>query len=98
MAVSNNDMTNLINSCNFLKVADQEDPVSGYRCFSLARKPGLAADLNSLLAPFHSDPTFTVSGPLVDAKLGAVWSLRCPSGRCLQIDSVAKDVRGQFGS
>ncbi len=96
MAVSDNDMTNLISNCNFVKVAD--NAVSGYRSFALARKPTSQADLNSLLAPFHSDPTFTVSGPVVDATYGAVWSLRCPSGRCQTIDSVAKDIRSNFGS
>jgi len=96
MAVSDSDMTNLINNCNFVKVAD--DPVSGYRSFSLVLKPGSTADLNALLVPFHLDPTFTASGPVYDANLGVVWSLRCPTGRCTAINTVAKDVRSQFGS
>jgi len=54
--------------------------------------------LNALLVPFHLDPTFTASGPVYDANLGVVWSLSCPTGRCTAINTVAKDVRSQFGS
>ena len=61
MAVSDSDMTNLINNCNFVKVAD--DPVSGYRSFSLVLKPGSTADLNALLVPFHLDPRLLHRAP-----------------------------------
>jgi hypothetical protein len=97
MPVSDDDVTNLIQNTNILKVADSAAPDgSGHRGFLLALKPGSGGNLNSLLAPFQSDASYEVWGPVTDAQNGDAFILKCPTPKCPIISGVAKDICALF--
>lgn len=91
MAVTDQDIVNLIKNFDIRKIAELTK-VS--RAFVLKLKAGSPADPGSILAPFMADPEFHLITLVHKPDEGNIYCLICPTNRCAQISAAAPYVWG----